>query len=51
MSYMFGMCKEEWERLKSLQREYNIRKYKIIEKMEREYDNDPPKDKKTSEPA
>lgn len=61
MSCMFGMPKEEWERLKSLQREYNRRQSKMInwelvekcagiteELLGKSDDNDTTKDQETS---
>ncbi len=33
---MLGLSEYEWERLKLLQKEYNIRHSKIIENMEKE---------------
>lgn len=62
MSYMLGMCKEEWERLKSLQREYNefhsrIIDLELVEKcsgiteelLGKADDNDSPKDQEVTQ--
>jgi|HubBroStandDraft_4_1064222.scaffolds.fasta_scaffold277560_3 hypothetical protein len=45
---MLGLSENEWKELKSQQLEYNIRQSKIIDKMDKEYDYDPPKDQETT---
>ena len=48
---MLGLSEHEWQELKEQQREYNIRMSKILDKMDKEYDHDTPKDKETPKPT